>query len=104
MTAPGSRIWLLSPILFSYWPPLLILFSHWPTQNKDPHGLQDEDEEEEEEDVSSVPPLVLTPQHKGAIRTIRKPHANHVKILKTKTLKGHMPFVGSDLEFVLFYS
>jgi hypothetical protein len=51
--------------------------------------------------VSSVPPLVLTPQHKGAIRTIRKPHANHVKLLKT--LKGHMReiFVGSDLEFVL---
>jgi hypothetical protein len=74
-------------ILFSHWPQLLILFSHWPTQNKNPHGLQDEDEEEEEEDVSSVPPLVLTPQHKGAIRTIRKPHANHVKILKP--LKGH---------------
>jgi hypothetical protein len=89
MTAPGSRIWLLAPILISYWPPLLILFSHWSAQNKDPHGLQDEDEEEEEEDVSSVPPLVLTPQHKGAIRTIRKPNANHVTILKT--LKGTQP-------------
>ena len=35
--------------------------------------LQEEEDEEEEEEVAPVP-LILTPQHKGAIRTIREIH------------------------------
>ena len=46
---------------------ILTIFDLW-NENKI-NCVQEEDEEEEEDDA--LVPIVLTPQHKGAIRTIR---------------------------------